>query len=65
MIGKIVVTVKEAKSLPAMDVGGKSDPYIKLKLENQEFKTKIKKKTLNPKWEQKFELYVCLLSRNT
>ncbi|KAF6016822.1 SYT2 [Bugula neritina] len=51
--GKLVVTVMEAKNLKKMDVGGLSDPYVKVELMMGErrvkkCKTSIKKCTLNP-----------------
>ena len=56
LIGQLNVTVKEARNVPGLDLTGKSDPYLKLKLEEQEFKTKVKKRNLNPKWDQSFDL---------
>jgi len=58
LIAKLNITVKEAKDIAVTKLGGKSDPYLKLKLEAQEFKTKVKKKTICPKWEQEFEFFV-------
>jgi len=39
-------------------IGAKSDPYIRLKLENQEYKTKTAKRTIAPKYDQDFEFFV-------
>eukprot|EP01119_Soliformovum_irregulare_P013041 TRINITY_DN3438_c0_g1_i1.p1 TRINITY_DN3438_c0_g1~~TRINITY_DN3438_c0_g1_i1.p1 ORF type:complete len:195 (+),score=65.14 TRINITY_DN3438_c0_g1_i1:80-586(+) len=58
LIAKLKVTIKEARYLSAMDVSGKSDPYCKIKLESQEYKTKTIKKSLNPKWDQDYEFFV-------
>lgn len=58
LIGKLTIVVKEARNLPRMDLGGKCNPYVRLSLENQEQKTKVKKKTLNPKWDQSFEYFI-------
>ena len=50
----------EGKNLAAMDKGGTSDPYciITSSFNKQRFKSKIVKKTLNPKWDQEFKLCV-------
>lgn len=43
-----------ARDLPAMDLNGLSDPYVKVKLGKHKFKTKVVKKTLNPYWGEEF-----------
>jgi len=59
LIGKIQVTVVEARGLPKSDhMSHKSDPYCVLFLERQKEKTRTVKKTLNPKWQADFEFYV-------
>jgi len=59
LIGKIKVTVVEARGLPKSDhLNHKSDPYCVLFLERQKEKTRTVKKTLNPKWQAEFEFYV-------
>lgn len=55
---KLLVRVIEAKNLPAMDPNGSIDPYVKLKLGNQRFKTKVVKKCLNPSWCDEFSFKV-------
>ncbi|GAU50961.1 hypothetical protein TSUD_378940 [Trifolium subterraneum] len=55
---KLVVRVIEAKNLPAMDPNGLSDPYVRLQLGKQRFKTKVIKKNLNPKWDEEFSFKV-------
>jgi len=59
LIGTLKVEVIEAKGLPIMDtIGRSSDPYCRLKVGDQEYKTHRKKRDLNPRWDQQFEFYV-------
>ena len=51
-MGTLTVTIKAAKGLLAADRGGKSDPYAKLKLNDEVFVTETIKKTVNPVWNQ-------------
>ena len=60
----LTVTVLEAKDVIACDKGKSSDPYCKLDLvdaksanaiSGEGFKTKTKKKTLSPVWNETFE----------
>ena len=56
---EMILSLVEARGLIAADASGTSDPYCKLELDQrQKFKSKTKRKTLDPKWEQafKFEL---------
>ncbi|KAL5574839.1 hypothetical protein UlMin_016538 [Ulmus minor] len=55
---KLSVRVLEARNLPAMDLNGLSDPYVKLQLGKQRSKTKVVKKSLNPSWEEEFSFRV-------
>lgn len=58
-MGNLRVDVLDAQDLPAADSNGKSDPYVKFDLNGQEvFKTKTQKKTLNPAWNEYFEVPV-------
>ncbi|KAK1755142.1 tricalbin-3 [Echria macrotheca] len=58
-MGNLRVDVLDAQDLPAADSNGKSDPYVKFELNGQEvFKTKTQKKTLNPAWNEFFEILV-------
>lgn len=52
------IKLVEAKDVPKMDTIGKSDPYIILKLSqsNQQWKTKYKKDTDCPVWNEEFTL---------
>ncbi|BHF82273.1 Synaptotagmin-2 [Sparganum proliferum] len=57
--GRLNVNILEAKNLKKMDVGGLSDPYVKLSLMLQgrrikKKKTTIKKYTLNPYYNESF-----------
>ncbi|KAL5960995.1 Synaptotagmin-1 [Taenia solium] len=61
--GKLTVNILEAKNLKKMDVGGLSDPYVKLSLMLQgrrikKKKTTIKKCTLNPYYNESFSFDV-------
>ncbi|KAL8584465.1 Arf guanine nucleotide exchange factor syt1 [Nucella lapillus] len=61
--GKLTVVVLEAKNLKKMDVGGLSDPYVKMGLymgskRLKKKKTTIKKSTLNPYFNESFTFEV-------
>eukprot|EP00808_Paulinella_micropora_P020770 g83255.t1 len=45
------IIVKEGESLPILDRNS-SDPYVKVSCGKLKFKTNVKKKTLNPKWNE-------------
>lgn len=55
---KLQVGVVEARNLPAMDLNGFSDPYVRLQLGKQRSRTKVVKKNLNPKWADDFSFGV-------
>ncbi|KAL8343284.1 hypothetical protein RB598_004568 [Gaeumannomyces tritici] len=58
-MGTLRVDVLDAANLPSADSNGKSDPYCKFELNGQDvFKTKTQKKTLNPSWNEFFEVPV-------
>uniref|UniRef100_A0A0N5BS92 Synaptotagmin-1 n=1 Tax=Strongyloides papillosus TaxID=174720 RepID=A0A0N5BS92_STREA len=53
----LTVTIISAEQLPAMDLGGTSDPYVKLFLmpdKKKKFQTKIQRKSLNPVFNESF-----------
>ena len=54
--GKAILKVVRAKELEKKDMFNKSDPYVIIKYNDEEFKTAVVKKTLNPNWEQDIEL---------
>ncbi|CAD6264519.1 unnamed protein product [Miscanthus lutarioriparius] len=55
---RLTIRVIEARNLRAMDSNGFSDPYVKLHLGKQRFKTKVIKMNLNPTWDQEFSFLV-------
>lgn len=51
------MTVIQAEELPALDMGGTSDPYVKVYLlpdKKKKFETKVHRKTLNPAFNETF-----------
>lgn len=60
----LTVTIISAEQLPAMDLGGTSDPYVKLFLmpdKKKKFQTKIQRKSLNPVFNESFTFKVNIL----
>ncbi|OAA67505.1 membrane bound C2 domain-containing protein [Cordyceps fumosorosea ARSEF 2679] len=58
-MGNLRVDILDGVGLPSADRNGKSDPYCRFELNGQDvFKTKIIKKTLNPTWNENFEVPV-------
>jgi len=61
--GKLTVCILEAKNLKKMDLGGLSDPYVKVALMSngkrlKKKKTSVKKCTLNPYYNESFQFEV-------
>lgn len=57
--GVLTISNLRAEGLPAMDMLSKSsDPYLKVKYLGMKLKTAVKKSTLTPKWDEKFQLIV-------
>ncbi|KAL3985896.1 C2 domain family protein [Acanthocheilonema viteae] len=53
----LTVTVIQAEGLPAMDLGGTSDPYVKLFIlpdKKKKYQTRVQKKSLNPIFNENF-----------
>ncbi|XP_070496414.1 synaptotagmin 1 isoform X1 [Chironomus tepperi] len=53
----LAVSVIKAEELPALDMGGTSDPYVKVYLlpdKKKKFETKVHRKTLNPEFNETF-----------
>ncbi|PRQ30780.1 putative C2 domain-containing protein [Rosa chinensis] len=55
-VGHLKVEVIEASDMKASDLNGFSDPYVKGQFGVYQFKTKIQKKTLTPKWFEEFKI---------
>lgn len=58
---QLVVGILQAAELPAMDVGGSSDPYVKIYLlpdKKKKFETKVHRKTLEPNFNENFTFKV-------
>lgn len=55
---KLLVKVIEARNLPAVDLNGFSNPYVRLLLGKSRCRTKVVKKCLNPSWNEEFSLWV-------
>jgi len=56
---RIEMSILNGKELIAMDRGGTSDPYVKVVQGDEELhRTPEKKKTVNPVWNDQFNLYI-------
>ena len=58
MASKIKVKIKRARDLPVMDrnqhVDASTDAFVEVKIDEQEYKTQVIKKSLNPQWGEEF-----------
>jgi hypothetical protein len=60
----LTVGVLQANNLPAMDMGGNSDPYVKCYImpdKKKKFETKVHRKTLNPVFNETFIFKVVVI----
>ncbi|XP_043541368.1 synaptotagmin-1-like, partial [Chiloscyllium plagiosum] len=54
---QLIVGIIQAAELPALDMGGTSDPYVKVFLlpdKKKKYETKVHRKTLNPVFNESF-----------
>ncbi|KAJ1979531.1 Tricalbin-2, partial [Dimargaris verticillata] len=55
--GLLYVSIIEAENLPGVDSNGLSDPYVRVRAHGKSVhKTRVQKKTVNPKWDEHFEV---------
>lgn len=62
---QLTVEIVNAIELPAMDMSGTSDPYVKVYVlpdKKKKFETKVHRKTLNPVFNESFVFKVEYLS---
>ena len=52
------VILVEGNDLPPMDDNGLSDPYVKFKLEKENYRSRTVRKTLNPQFKEHFQMYI-------
>lgn len=60
-VSKLTVGIKKADSLKAMDLGGSSDPYVKVYIlpdKSRTCETKVFRNTLNPIFNEQFKFPV-------
>ncbi|XP_037081873.1 multiple C2 and transmembrane domain-containing protein-like isoform X2 [Pollicipes pollicipes] len=54
----VTIVLVEAKDLMAMDSEGTSDPYVKLRLGAEKYKSKVVDRTLTPRWLEQFDMHL-------
>ena len=55
---KLVVEVVAAHNLMPKDGEGSSSPFVEVEFENQRHRTQVKRKDLNPIWNEKLVFYI-------
>ncbi|CAB4277167.1 unnamed protein product [Prunus armeniaca] len=55
-VAHVRIEVIEASDMKPSDLNGFADPYVKGQMGVYQFKTKIQKKTLTPKWHEEFKI---------
>ena len=55
-VGHLLVKVFKATGLASADIGGKSDPFCVVELNNDRFSTHTEYKTLTPSWDKIYQL---------
>ncbi|KAI5710196.1 hypothetical protein M8J75_006559 [Diaphorina citri] len=54
----VTIVLIHGKNLLPMDEDGLSDPYVKFRLGQEKYKSKVIPKTLNPSWLEQFDLHM-------
>lgn len=63
---QLIVGILQAQDLPAMDMGGTSDPYVKVYMlpdKKKKFETKVQRKNLCPVFNETFTFKVSTLTQ--
>ncbi|KAL1114805.1 hypothetical protein AAG570_007629 [Ranatra chinensis] len=54
----VTIVLVEGKNLMSVNMDGFSDPYVKFRLGQEKYKSKVSYKTLNPRWLEQFDLHL-------
>lgn len=57
-IGTVRIRIRRADNLRNVDIVGKSDPYCTISIGRQQHRTTVIQNSLNPSWDEAFELLV-------
>uniref|UniRef100_A0A0K2T164 C2 domain-containing protein n=1 Tax=Lepeophtheirus salmonis TaxID=72036 RepID=A0A0K2T164_LEPSM len=57
-VGFLFIKIYCAKGLYAADLGGKSDPFVVIELDNTRLQTHTSYKTINPVWNRYMKMYI-------